>query len=187
VAALRPVRTAILVNGPPGAGKTAVARPLARHLGLPLIGKDVIKERHADILGHESLDGRAQREWNSLLGAAASETMWELLGDTPDGAVLDSVWTRPVLHQVVNGLRRAHVDLALEVWCDVPESVARARCAYRHAERHPIHGELPSDVEWAARWSDAQPLQLGPTLRIDTTGHVELDEVASWVRAQVAQ
>src|SRR5580658_1056989 len=69
-----------MVNGLPGAGKTTLARDLARRMGLPLFSKDVIKETHADVLGAERA-GWPQRRWNSAIGAAASETMWSLLAD----------------------------------------------------------------------------------------------------------
>jgi adenylate kinase family enzyme len=36
-------RSIVLVSGAPGAGKTTLAGPLARLLGLPLIAKDDIK------------------------------------------------------------------------------------------------------------------------------------------------
>ncbi len=43
--------TLVLVTGAPGSGKTTLAMPLARHLGLPLITKDTIKEALFDTLG----------------------------------------------------------------------------------------------------------------------------------------
>ena len=34
----------VVVSGPPGSGKSTLAGPLATQLGLPLLGKDIIKE-----------------------------------------------------------------------------------------------------------------------------------------------
>jgi hypothetical protein len=50
----------IVITGAPATGKTTLARELAAALGLPLIGKDMIKERLLDSLGAgDSAHGRA--------------------------------------------------------------------------------------------------------------------------------
>jgi hypothetical protein len=89
-------RIVVLVNGLPGAGKTTLARTLSQALRAPLFSKDTIKEAHADVLGAEPPPGWSQRRWNSALGAAASETMWALLADAGDAAVLESCWPKDV-------------------------------------------------------------------------------------------
>ncbi|GAA5004372.1 AAA family ATPase [Actinopolymorpha pittospori] len=181
--AVNDARTTILVNGLPAAGKSTLAPPLARTLGLPLLSKDIIKETHADLLGPLAPDGRSQRDWNRALGAAASETMWALLAHAPLGAVLESSWRSDVRPLVAEGLARAGVEHVAEVWCEVPAGVARARDHARHQGRHGIHGALMTDAEWTRMVETAEPLGLGPVCRVDTTAAVDVEALAAWCRA----
>ncbi|MGH3403633.1 MAG: AAA family ATPase [Streptosporangiaceae bacterium] len=177
-------RPVILVNGLPGAGKTTLARALSHRLSLPLFSKDTIKEAHADVLGAEPPPGWTQRRWNAALGAAASRTMWVLLADAPGGAVLESCWPGDVRHLVVRALQRARSRSPAEIWCEAPLATARRRFEARHP-RHPIHGELPADADWERWQAAAQPLQIGPTLHVDTTGPVDVNAIIAWIRLQV--
>lgn len=172
---------AVLVNGLPGAGKTTLARGLSRRLGLPLFSKDVIKEAHADVLGTERADS-PQRRWNAALGAAASETMWALLADAPAGAILESCWPTDFRDFVIRGLNRANTPGAVEIWCDVPLETARHRFEARHPRR-PIHGDLLTDDDWQRWHRTALPLQIGPTLHVDTTRPVDAEAIITWIEA----
>lgn len=173
----------VLVNGLPAAGKSTLAPPLASALELPLLSKDVIKETHADVLGSDPPPGLTQREWNRRLGTAASQTMWALLGTSAPGAVLENSWRADVRELVEAGLCRAGVDHVAEVWCEAPLDVLRSRFARRWASSHAIHGVEPDEDEWAQMVQHAEPLGLGPVLRLDTSGHVDLGSVVEWCRA----
>ena len=68
----------------------------------------------------------------------------------------------------------------MEIWCEAPLEIARGRFEERHP-RHAIHGELLTDAEWE-RWRvTAQPLRIGPALRIDTTGPVDVNAIITWI------
>ncbi len=174
-------RLVVLVNGLPGAGKTTLSRPLAEKLGIPRFSKDVIKETWAEILGATPPDGRPQRQWNALFGAASSQTMWNLLAESPGGGIVESPMPPHVRHHVEAGLARSGVTRPKEIWCDVPVEVARRRRQELWPTRHPIHGELLPPDEWAAEYA-SEPLGIGPVLRVDTSGPVDIDSVAAWCR-----
>jgi predicted kinase len=156
----------VLVNGLPGSGKTTLATALARILPAPLIAKDAIKEAVADAVA--GIPGPA-------LGMAASEMMWTLAGAVSGTVVLESWWYRPRdLSFVEAGLRRCGAVRVVEIWCDVPADVAAARDAARR--RHPVH--RPSGA-----WPGAVPLGVGPVIVVDTTGPVDLTDVAARIAA----
>jgi glucokinase len=175
----------VLVNGLPGAGKTTLGRALSRRLRLPLFSKDVIKEAHAGVLGAQPPGDQAQRDWSAALGAAASDTLWALLADAPGGAVVESCWPASYRQFAIDGLARAGIESApLEIWCQVPVTVARCRFEQRHP-RHPIHGELLSDQEWERWRHGARPLRLGAVLSVDTTRPVDLHAITAWISSQI--
>jgi len=74
------MRQVVVVSGPPGAGKSTLARPLAAALGFSLLSKDVIKESLFDALGPLDQDALVS---SKRLGAAAMELLWQLAEEAP--------------------------------------------------------------------------------------------------------
>lgn len=157
----------VLVAGWPGSGKTTLATALAAELGLPLLSKDEIKEALMDGLGPPETVAQSRR-----LGRAAVLAMLRVAAHCP-GAVLDSTWfgyTLPLARRLPGRL--------IEVHCSVPRDVARARYRARTAGRHA--GHLDAKRADAELWGEpVRPLGLGPAVTVDTSGPVDLPELAA--------
>lgn len=173
------MREIIVVSGPPGAGKTSLAVPLARALGLPLLSKDVIKESLYDSLGPEPGDALA---WSRRLGAAAMELLWRLAEDFPAAVLEANFRTQSVLER--DRLRRLSVR-PVEVFCKVPTQLAAERYASRVANgsRHAVHVLEEVHGEFLEQFQ--QPFGFAAVIEVDTTAPFSTDELVAKVRAEV--
>ena len=165
----------VVVSGLPASGKSYLAVPLARELGLPLISKDDIKETLGEHLPCEGREGLAR------LGPASVEVLWTLASRAPR-AVLESFWYPEFTIPRLVALGRPVV----EVFCDAPRPLCAERFLERKvAGRHSVHQEhaIPDDElrEELAAWPEGAPLGVGALIRVDTTAPVDVRVVAEQV------
>jgi predicted kinase len=163
----------VIVSGPPAAGKTSIAVPLAERLGLPLLAKDALKETLHDSLGGE---GRA---WSQRLGIATFDLMFRVLAEllaNGCSAVAEGNFTRRELFLALPPAR------LVEVHVTAPPEVLRERYASR-PQRHVVHydREVVDEVPERAAAGEWNPLGLGQTIIVDTTQAVDVEALAQRV------
>ena len=158
----------IVVAGPPGAGKTTLARPLAAALRLPLLQKDMIKEALFEALGTGDI------EWSRRLSDASFEAMFAIAGEL-DGVVLEGNF-RPEHGPALLKLHPRPVEIFCR--CDKDELVRRIESR----ERHPGHLDDITARAVAEGVPSDEPLRLGgPFLKVDTTKNADGEKVVAWV------
>jgi predicted kinase len=166
----------VVVSGPPGSGKTTLARQLATGLRLPLIAKDTIKEALMTVL--DVPDVHTSR----VLGRAAVAALYAVAEDAKSG-VLESAWHR----------KHALADLGalpgpmVEVFCRCDLAVAQARYVARATSR--AAGHFDAERLASELWNDdvGEPVAGGwPVIEVDTNEPVDVGIVIEEVRAALA-
>jgi predicted kinase len=152
--------TYVIVSGPPGSGKTTVARAIATDLDVPLFAKDTVKEALMDALGVPD------PETSRRLGGASVAVLIALATENGRG-VVESTWQRSL---ALDDLTRLRGPIC-EVFCRCPPETARARVEARAARRHPGHHDLLrlADDLWTGE--RAEPISgPWPVVEVDTSG-----------------
>lgn len=168
----------VVVTGPPGSGKSAVAAALRRRLGLPLIAKDTLKE----VLG-EALDIRGRVE-SQPLGAAIFELLASIVHELLASGV--SVVAEGNFHAASTLFADLPPARIVQVHVTADPALLRTRMLERAETRHPVHWDAEAADEVARRASAGEWCALslqGELVEIDTTTWPHLDEVV----ARVAQ
>jgi predicted kinase len=172
----------VIVSGPPGSGKTTLARPLAERLGFALLTKDDIKETLYTSLRGEPGD----LEFSRRIGSAAMDLLWALSLHCPQ-VVLEANFRTKTVHEreqlallLGRGIRIA------EVYCRIPREDASRRFAERarQSRHHPAHALAEMSPERMMVYEE--PFALTPVIEVDTRTRVDVDSLAAQVSAILA-
>jgi predicted kinase len=171
-----PTPLLIVVTGPPGSGKTTLARRLATDLALPLIARDDLKECLYDTLGW------SDRAWSRRLGHASYVLLYHVAGQllaTGRPLLIESNFTPGLAEPDLLDLQQRTGCRLLILHCQATPAVLRRRIRERWeaGRRHPGHVDDQSLAEMdAQREEPDRRLALdAPSIAIDTTAPDRLD------------
>lgn len=170
----------VLVSGPPGSGKTTLARPLAARLGFALLTKDDVKESLYTSLGGVPGD----LEFSRRVGAAAMDLLWALAPHC-SAAVLEANFRTQSEYERgrVGALQGERGTAVVEVHRRIPLEEASRRFAERARDErhHPAHVLQEMSPERLAEYEE--PFGLGPVIEVDTLTPVDVEALAKRVEA----
>jgi predicted kinase len=167
----------IIVSGPPGAGKTTLARRIAKELGLPLLARDDIKELLFDTLGW--LD----RQWSRKLGLASWRVLYHVLEEllkANQSLVVESNFRKDLASEELSTLQGRYRLEVVQVVCKTDSDTLLKRFKQRaeSGERHPGHvdGLNYDEFEAVLHQGDWDALEIGGrVVTVDTTDFEAVD------------
>lgn len=173
----------IIISGPPGAGKTRLARPLANRMGLPLFSKDAIKEQLADSLGEHSVG------ISSRLGHAAFLQIYAIAHEmlmAGQSLIIEGFFHKGFSEAEILPLMAISDTTLVHVQADEALLMSRYEKRASDSERHSIHQDANrlGDLKRYLAEGVADPLELDCHLVIiDTTyGSIDVEEVAFMIQ-----
>jgi predicted kinase len=180
----------VVVSGPPGAGKTTLAKRLGAEAGLPVLSRDDIKGAIFDSLGW------SDREWSIRVGRASYDLLHlfaERLVSAGASVVVESNFDRSFLIEQLAAMRTRMRFRVIEINCSAePSTLARRfRERWDAGARHPGHTDVFTDEEtFLAALSDRD---FGPAtveslvIEVDTNDFdkIDWDEIVSVVREAI--
>lgn len=169
----------VVIAGPPGAGKTSLASPLARRLGYPLLGKDAIKERMADAFGASA------PAHSRSLGLGAVRVLYDLAREllrNGQPVVIESTFYRGVAEADLAPLIAISEAVMVHVTADDEVLISRYQRRAGSPERHPVHHgtDRVDDLRRHLASGATRPPDVSiPIIEIDTTyGPLDVEEIA---------
>jgi predicted kinase len=178
----------IIVSGPPGAGKTTLARRIAKELGLPLLARDDIKELLFDTLGW------SDRRWSRKLGLASWRLLYHVLEEllkANQSLVVESNFRKEFASEELGALQGRYRLEVVQVVCKADSDTLLKRFKQRaeSGERHPGHVDHLNYEEFEAvlRRGGWDALEIDSrVLTVDTTDFetVDYDQIINDIRTR---
>ena len=118
----------IIISGSPASGKTSLSRFLSKHLNLPRIDKDTVKEILFDCLG------KGDRNWSKKLGRASIEILNYMITELAKNGVkfiVESNFLKEKNSNFFKNLERIYSIKILQIFCVISSETAVQRYTER--------------------------------------------------------